>query len=98
MDNTPLPLEFDLLPTPTELAADLCHSLVCAEHYHDAMTRCDALLQLLTTQSASYCMGNILNPSSHNEMLLIQARLLLYKGEALQKMGDYHKAMQQYRR
>ena len=98
MDNIPLPLEADLLPTPTQLATDLCHSLVCAGHYHDAMARCDALSQLLATQSTPHCVGNILKPSSCDEMLLIQARLLLYKGEALQKLGDYHKAMLLYRR
>lgn len=97
MDNTPLPLESDLLPLPTELAIDLCHSLVCAGHYHDTIIRCDALLQLLT-QSTPHCMDNIPNHSSSNEMLLIQTRLLLYKGEALQQMGDSHKAIMQYRR
>lgn len=98
MDSTQLPLESDLLPTPTELAIELCHSLVCAGQYHDAILRCDSLLQLLTTHSTPQCMDNLLNQSSSNEMLLIQAKLLLYKGEALQQIGDTHKAMLQYRR
>ena len=98
MDNTLLPLESDLLPTPTQLAIDLCHSLVCAGHYNEAILRCDALLKLLTTQSTPYCMDKILNHSSSDEILLIQARLLLYKGEAQQQIGDHHKAILQYHR
>ena len=98
VDNTVLPLESDHLPTPTQIAIDLCHSLVCAGYYDEAILRCDALLKLLTTQSTPHCMDNILNDSSSDEMLLIQARLLLYKGEALHQIGDPHKAIVQYRR
>lgn len=91
-----LPLESDHLPTPTELATDLCHSLVCAGDYQEAVLRCDTLLQLMPTQSTPH--NNVLNHSTSNEMLMVQARLLLYKGEALQQMGDPCKAMLQYRR
>ena len=99
VDNTQLPLESDHLPTLTQLTVDLCHGLVCAGYYHEAISRCDALLELLPTQSVPHCMDSILlNRSSSNDMLMIQARLLQYKGEALQQIGDYHKAMPQYRR
>lgn len=98
VDNTVLPLESDHLPTPTQITVDLCHSVVCAGHYDEAILRCDALLKLLTTQSIPHCINNITNHLSSNEMLLMQAKLLLYKGEALQQIGDPHNAMLQYRR
>ena len=99
MDNTQLPLESDHLPTRTQLVVDLCHALVCAGCYHEAISRSDALLELLPTQSIPHCVYSILlNHSSSNEILMIQARLLLCKGEALQQIGDHHKALPQYRR
>ena len=98
VDNTLLPLETDHLPTPTQITIDLCHSLVCAGYYDEAILRCDTLLKLLATQCIPNCIDNISNHLSSNELLLMQARLLLYKGEALQQNGDPHKAMLQYRR
>ena len=98
VDNIVLPLESDHLPTPTQITIDLCHGLVCAGCYNEAILRCDAFLKLLTTQSTPHCIDNILNNLSSNEVLVMQARLLLYKGEALQQIGNPHKAMLQYRR
>ncbi|XP_065915508.1 uncharacterized protein [Dysidea avara] len=99
VDNTTLPIDSDYLPSPSQLVVELCHSLVCAGLYHDAIQRCDKLIQLLT-QYTLHCKDSKLHNITNDDILrvIMHAKLLLYKGEALWHLGKPHEAVIQYRR
>lgn len=96
VDNIVLPIDSDYLPSPTQIVVELCHNLVCAGLYHDAIQRCDKLIKLLT-QSAAHC-GDSKYISNNDYLHVMHAKLLLYKGEALWHLGKPHEAVHQYRR
>ena len=91
VDNTVLPIDSDYIPSPSQLVVELCHCLVCAGLYQDAIQRCDKLIQLITSK----CENSRLLSS---ENTLTHAKLLLYKGEALWYIGEPHGTVLQYRR
>jgi len=98
VENTVLPIDSDYLPLPTQIEVELCHNLVCAGLYHNAIQRCDKLIELLTQSTAHYRDGKLQNISNNDYLHVMHAKLILYKGEALWHLGKPHEAIHQYHR